>query len=208
MIPPIRIRDNTVKLSGNDYVIKIKGVPIASGTAYPDYYLAMDSGLASGKLQGIETKEPAFGLPATWIPAAERTRAENMGFTVVDAASVVATHLTETVKGHAGDILTRQKVQELLDQVKKQSPALVDEVIPNLLRVGDAQKVLQNLLRERVSIRDIETVLETLGDYAATNQGHRHPHRVRPQLSRPLDHPPVRRKRPYPRRHDRACPRG
>ena len=167
VIPPIRIRDNTVKLGGNEYVIKIKGVPVASGSAYPDYYLAMDSGLAAGKLQGIETKEPAFGLAATWITAAERARAENMGYTVVDAASVVATHLTETVKARAGEILTRQKVQEMLDQVKQSSPALVDELVPNLLRVGDVQKVLQNLLRERVSIRDIETILETLGDYAA-----------------------------------------
>jgi flagellar biosynthesis protein FlhA len=166
VIPPIRIRDNTVKLGGNDYVIKIKGVPIATGTAYPDYYLAMDSGLATGKLTGIETKEPAFGLPATWVTSAERARAENMGYTVVDAASVVATHLTETVKSRAWEILTRQRVQEMLDNVKRASPALVDELVPALLRVADVQKVLQNLLRERVSIRDIETILETLGDFA------------------------------------------
>lgn len=166
IIPPIRIRDNTIRLGGNDYVIKIKGVPVASGVAYPDHYLAMDSGLASGKLQGIATKEPAFGLPATWVTAAERTRAENMGYTVVDAPSVVATHLTETIKARASEILTRQKVQEMLDEVKKTSPALVDEVVPSLLRVGDVQKVLQNLLRERVSIRDMETILEVLGDYA------------------------------------------
>jgi len=166
VIPPIRIRDNTVSLGANDYVIKIKGVPVASGEAYPDHYLAMDSGLATGKLQGIETKEPAFGLPATWVSSAQRTSAENMGYTVVDAASVVATHLTETVKAHAEEILTRQKVQEILDRVKETSPALVDEVVPNLLRVGDVQKVLQNLLRERVPIRDIETILEVLGDYA------------------------------------------
>ena len=166
VIPPIRIRDNTVKLSGNDYVIKIKGVPVASASAYPDHYLAMDNGLASGKLQGIETKEPAFGLAATWITSAERARAENMGYTVVDAASVVATHLTETIKNHAGDILSRQRVQEMLDRVKQTSPALVDEVTPALLKVGDIQKVLQSLLRERVSIRDVETILETLGDYA------------------------------------------
>jgi flagellar biosynthesis protein FlhA len=167
VIPPIRIRDNTVKLAGNDYVIKIKGVPVASASAYPDHYLAMDNGLASGKLQGTETKEPAFGLAATWITSAERTRAENMGYTVVDAASVVATHLTETIKNHAGDILSRQRVQEMLDRVKQASPALVDEVTPALLKVGDIQKVLQSLLRERVSIRDIDTILETLGDYAA-----------------------------------------
>jgi flagellar biosynthesis protein FlhA len=166
VIPPIRIRDNTVKLGGNEYVIKIKGVAVATATAYPDYFLAMDSGLASGRLAGIETKEPAFGLAATWITAAERSRAESMGYTVVDAASVVATHLTETIKAHASEILTRQKVQEMLDLVKKTSPALVDELVPAVLKVGDVQKVLQTLLRERVSIRDIETILETLGDYA------------------------------------------
>jgi flagellar biosynthesis protein FlhA len=166
VIPPIRIRDNTIKLGGNDYIIKVKGVPVAQGQAYPDHYLAMDSGLASGKLQGVETKEPAFGLPATWVTAAERTRAENMGYTVVDAASVVATHLAETVKSRAADVLTRQKVQEMLNEVKQSGPALVDDLVPGLLRVGDVQKVLQNLLRERVSVRDFETILETLGDYA------------------------------------------
>jgi flagellar biosynthesis protein FlhA len=165
VIPPIRIRDNTVKLGGNDYVIKIKGVPVATGTAYPDSYLAMDSGLASGKLQGIETKEPAFGLPATWVTAAERARAENMGYTVVDAASVVTTHLTEVIKSRANEIVTRQKVQEMLDNVKKTNAPLVDELIPNILKVGDIQKVLQNLLKERVPIRDLDTILETLSDY-------------------------------------------
>ena len=167
VIPPIRIRDNTVKLGGNDYVIKIKGVPVAASSAYPEMYLAMDSGLASGKLTGIETKEPAFGLAATWITSAERTRAENMGYTVFDATSVIATHLTETVKSRAWEILTRQRVQEMLDNVKKSSPALVEELVPTVLRVADVQKVMQNLLRERVSIRDIETILETLGDCAA-----------------------------------------
>lgn len=167
VIPPIRIRDNTVSLGANDYVIKIKGVPVASAQAYPEHYLAMDSGVATGKLTGIETKEPAFGLPAVWVTEAERASAENMGYTVVDAASVAATHLTETIKAHADEILTRQKVQELLDRVKETSPALVEELVPNLLRVGDIQKVLQNLLRERVPIRDIETILEALGDCAA-----------------------------------------
>ncbi len=166
VVPPIRIRDNTVNLSANDYMIKIKGVPVASGQAYPDHFLAMDSGLASGKLQGIETREPAFGLAATWVTSAQRPSAENMGYTVVDATSVVATHLTETIKAHADEILTRQRVQEMLDRVKETSPALVEELVPNSLRVGDVQKVLQNLLRERVPIRDIETILEILGDYA------------------------------------------
>ena len=166
VIPPIRIRDNTVSLGANGYVIKIRGVPVASSEAYPDHYLAMDSGLASGKLQGIETTEPAFGLPATWVTAGQRSSAENMGYTVVDAASVVATHLTETIKAHAEEILTRQKVQEIFDRVRETSPALVDEVVGKQLRVGDVQKVLQNLLRERVPIRDIETILEALGDYA------------------------------------------
>lgn len=167
VIPPIRIRDNTVSLGANDYLIKIRGIAVASGQAYPDHFLAMDSGLATGKLQGIETREPAFGLAASWITAAQRTSAENMGYTVVDSASVVVTHLTETIKAHCDEILTRQRVQEILDRVKQTSPALVDELVPNLLRVGDVQKVLQNLLRERVPIRDLETILEALGDSAS-----------------------------------------
>jgi flagellar biosynthesis component FlhA len=166
VIPPIGIRDNTPMLGANDYVIKVKGVKVASGSVYLDHYLAMDAGLATGKLQGMETKEPAFGLPATWISLADRDRAEGSGYTVVDAALVVATHLTETIKTHAGDILTWQRVQDTLDSARRTSPALVKEVTPALLKVGEIRRVLQNLLRERVSIRDIETILETLADHA------------------------------------------
>jgi flagellar biosynthesis protein FlhA len=166
VIPPIRIRDNTVSLGANAYTIKVRGVPVASGEAYAEHFLAMDSGLATGKLQGIKTREPAFGLDATWITASQRSSAENMGYTVVDPASVIATHLTETIKAHCEDILTRQKVQEILDRVKETSPALVEDLVPTLLRVGDVQKVLQNLLHERVPIKDVETILEALGDYA------------------------------------------
>lgn len=130
-------------------------------------FLAMDSGLAAGGLTtGIETKEPAFGLPAWWIPESERQRAEMLNYTVVDASSVLATHLTELIRSHAAELLTREEVNKLIKALKEKAPSVVEEVVPNVLKVGDVQKVLQNLLRERVPIRDLETILETLGDWA------------------------------------------
>ena len=165
LLPPVRIRDN-VQLSGTLYQLKIRGMPVAHGEAHADRLLAMDAGLASQKVQGIETVEPAFGLPAVWIPQNQRERAEMFGYTVVDPSSVLATHLTEIVKRHADELLTREQVKQLIDQLKEQSPALVEEVVPDLLKTGEIQKVLQNLLRERVSIRNLETILEVLGDYA------------------------------------------
>jgi flagellar biosynthesis protein FlhA len=140
---------------------------IGGGTLYPELLMAMDSGLAAGTLQGIAGREPAFGLEAIWIDPALKSRAETMNYTVVDSASVLATHLTELVRKHAHEILSREEVNHLLEQLKTKSPKLVEEVVPNTIKPGELQKVLQNLLRERVPIRDLEAILETLGDWAA-----------------------------------------
>ena len=166
VVPPIRIRDN-MQIDPNAYVIKLRGNPLATGQVYPGQYLAMDSGAASGKLQGMETKEPAFGLPAWWIADSQRSQAEMMNYTVVEASGVLATHITEVVKTNASELVTRDEVAALLKQVKEKSPALVEEVIPTQIKPGELQKVLHNLLRERVPIRDLETILETLGEWAS-----------------------------------------
>jgi flagellar biosynthesis protein FlhA len=165
VLPPVRIRDN-VQLPANDYRIKIRAATVAEGTVYPDMLMAMDSGLASGTLEGLRGKEPAFGLEATWIDAPMKARAETMNYTVVDATSVMATHLTEVVKSHADEMLSRQEVNHLLEQLKSKAPKLVDDTIPSVIKPGDVQKVLQGLLRERVPIRDLETIIETLADWA------------------------------------------
>lgn len=165
VLPPIRMRDN-MQLKPNSYSIKIKGVEVVGGELMPDHYLAMNSGITENGINGIETVEPAFGLPAKWISAALREQAELAGYTVVDPSSVVATHLTEVIKSHAHEIIGRQDVQNLLDHVKKTHPAVVDELVPALLTVGEVQKVLAGLLRERVPIRDLVTILETLADNA------------------------------------------
>ena len=167
IVPPVRIRDN-MRLDPNEYIIHIKGNPVARGQAHVGMFLAMDSGLASGEIvEGIETREPAFGLPAWWIPDSERQRAEMHNYTVVDASSVMATHLTEVIKNHASELLTREEVNKLINKLKEHAPSVVDEVVPSVMKVGDIQKVLQNLLRERVPVRDLETILETLGDWAS-----------------------------------------
>ncbi len=163
IVPPIRIRDN-IQLDANEYVIKIQGSAVARGRAEPDKYLAMDSGMATEPLDGIETKEPAFGLPAVWIREQNREYAEQAGYTVVDPETVVATHLTEIIRSRAHELLTREEVRRLLDNVREYAPNLVQEVVPDLLSVADVQKVLQNLLRERVSIRNLPSILEVLGD--------------------------------------------
>ena len=166
IVPPVRIRDN-MRLEPNEYVIHIKGSAVARGEARVGMYLAMDSGLASGEIvDGIRTREPAFGLPAWWIPESERQRAEMHNYTVVDVSSVMATHLTEVIKNHASELLTREEVNKLIKALKERSPSVVEEVVPAVLKIGDVQKVLQNLLRERVPVRDLETILETLGDWA------------------------------------------
>ena len=165
VVPTIRIRDN-IQIKPNAYIIKLKGVEIAKGELMLDHYLAMNSGTVFEEVPGIETTEPAFGLPALWIPESEREQAELNGYTVVDAVSVLATHLTEVIKSHADEILGRQETQNLVDNLKKSNEALVKEVVPELLTVGEVQKVLQNLLHERISIRDMETIFEVLSDYA------------------------------------------
>ena len=165
VVPTIRIRDN-IQIKPNAYIIKLKGIEIAKGELMLDHYLAMNSGTVFEEVPGIETTEPAFGLPALWIPENEREQAELNGYTVVDAVSVLATHLTEVIKQHADEILGRQETQNLIDNLKKSNQALVDEVVPDLMSVGEIQKVLANLLRERISIRDMATILEVLSDYA------------------------------------------
>jgi flagellar biosynthesis protein FlhA len=168
IVPPIRIRDN-MQLRPNQYVIKIKGVEVAGASVRVDQFLAMNPGTATADLPGESTKEPAFGLPATWIRDRDRERAELSGYTVVDPPSVIATHLTEVLKRHAHEILGRQETQLVLDEVKKNYPALVEDAT-KALSVGEIHKVLGNLLKESVSIRDMVTILEKLTD-SATRYG-------------------------------------
>lgn len=166
VVPPIHIRDN-LQIKPNEYLIMINGVEVARGEVLPRHYLAMNpSGLTKG-FDGIPTKEPCFGLDALWVTEKEKDQAQIEGFTVVDVPSVMATHLTETIRTHAHELLGRQETQVLLDQFGKESPKVIEELIPNLLTLGGLVKILANLLRERVSIRDLRTILETLADYAA-----------------------------------------
>jgi len=165
IVPTIRIRDN-IQLKPNIYVIKLKGIEIARGELMLDHFLAMDSGAAFESVPGVETVEPAFGLPALWIQETYREQAELAGYTVVDPVSVLATHLTEIIKSHAAEILGRQEVQTLVESVKQNNATVVEELTPNLLSIGEIQKILGNLLREKVSIRDLVTIFETVADYA------------------------------------------
>jgi flagellar biosynthesis protein FlhA len=164
VVPPVRIRDNE-SLEPNSYAIKIRGVALATGSLRPDRWLAMDAGSATGTLEGIATREPAFGLNAYWIPEELKSTAEVLGYRVADPGTVLSTHLTETIKKYAHELLTRDEVNHLIKALKEESPAVVEEVVPTILKPGEVQKVLQNLLREGVSIRDLGTILETLGDY-------------------------------------------
>jgi len=165
IVPIIRLRDN-IQLPPNRYQIKIKGVEVAGGEIMLDNYMAMNPGHAEEELDGIPTTEPAFGLPAMWITEGQRERAEMLGYTVVDPPSIIATHLTEIIKKYAHELTGRQEVQVLIDNVRENHPVIVDELIPKLMTVGEVQKVLANLLKEGVSIRDMVTILETLADYA------------------------------------------
>ncbi|NLU51825.1 MAG: flagellar biosynthesis protein FlhA [Clostridiaceae bacterium] len=166
IVPIIRLRDN-IQLAPNQYVIKIKGVEVASGELILDHFMAMNPrGISDEEIKGIPTTEPAFGLPALWIPESMRDRAEMMGFTVVDPPSIVATHMTEILRRHIHELLSRQDVQTLIDNVKTNNPAIVEELVPKIMTLGEIQKVLANLLREGVSIRDMTTILETLADFA------------------------------------------
>lgn len=165
VLPPIRVRDN-LQLKPKEYRINLRGIEISRGEIQIDHYMAMNSGMAFEEIEGIPTTEPVFGLPAVWITEDQKERAELAGYTIFDASSVVATHLTEVIKAHAPEILTRQDVQGLLDNIKQEAPAVVSELVPDLLGVGDIQKVLQNLLKDRVSIRDLLPVLESLATNA------------------------------------------
>jgi flagellar biosynthesis protein FlhA len=166
ILPIVRIRDN-LRLPPTTYRIKIRGQEVASGEILVDHYLAIPGSAADPKLRGIETTEPAFGLPALWIGEAEQGRAELMGYTVVNPLSVLSTHITEIVRGHAPDLLSRQMVKEMLGQLQLKSPASVEGVIPDLLGLGEMQAVLRNLLRERVPIRDLSGILEVLANNAS-----------------------------------------
>ena len=169
VVPIIRLRDN-IQLNPNQYIIKIKGIQISEGEILFDHYMAMNPGYVEEEITGIPTFEPSFHLPAIWITEAQRERAESMGYTVVDPPSIIATHLTEVIKAHLNELLTRQDVQNLINNVKENNATLVDELVPKLLGVGEIQKVLQNLLEESISIRDLVTIFETLADYAPTTR--------------------------------------
>ena len=166
IIPTVRIRDD-LHLRANDYAVKLKGATVAAGAVQPNSIMLIDPGSVIDPItDGIPTKEPAFGVPALWVSRSHRERAEMAGYTVVDPSSVITTHLAEVIKGHAAEIITRQDTQALVEHIKQGNSAVVEELIPNLMTIGEVQKVLQHLLRERISIRDLVTILETLADHA------------------------------------------
>jgi flagellar biosynthesis protein FlhA len=165
LMPKVRIRDN-MRLDQNAYRVKVADNPVAEGMVYPQMLLAIDSGVTSGRIAGIATRDPAFGTPAVWIEPGQRDQAETLGYTVVEPQSVIATHLTEVVRKHADEILNRDSTKHLIDELKKASPAVVDELVPSVLKLAEVQQILQTLLREEVSIRQLGPILETLGDYA------------------------------------------
>lgn len=169
VMPPVRIRDN-MQLPPSEYRLKIRGNVVATNSVEPGKLLAMDSGLTTGPVEGKPTREPAFGLDAWWIDPAQRGRAEARNYTVVDPASVLATHITEVVKTHAEELLTRQEINNLLEGLREKAGKLVDETVPGIVKVGDLQKILQSLLRERVPVRDMETILETVADWGTKTQ--------------------------------------
>ena len=169
VVPIIRLRDN-IQLNPNQYIIKIKGIQVSEGEILFDHYMAMNPGFVEEEITGIPTFEPSFHLPAIWITEGQRERAESMGYTVVDPPSIIATHLTEVIRQYISELLTRQDVQNLINNLKESNPSLVEELVPKLLGLGEIQKVLQNLLKEGISIRDLLTIFETLADYAPTTR--------------------------------------
>lgn len=169
VIPMIRLRD-FIQLDANEYIVKIKGSKVGGGSIMFDHYLAMNPGNVEGEIKGIETVEPAFGLPALWIPDSEREKAEIFGYTVVDPSSIISTHLTEILKKHVHELLGRDEVKSLVDNLRETSPTVVDELIPNIMGIGDIQKVLCNLLREGISVRNLLTIIETLADHAVATK--------------------------------------
>lgn len=169
VVPIIRLRDN-IQLNPNQYVIKIKGIQVSEGEILFDHYMAMNPGYVEEEITGIPTFEPSFHLPAIWITESQRERAESLGYTVVDSPSIIATHLTEVIRQHIAELLTRQDVQNLINNIKDNNSTLIDELVPKLMGIGEIQKVLQNLLEEGISIRDLVTILETLADHAAVTR--------------------------------------
>lgn len=188
IVPIIRLRDN-IQLNPNEYAIKIKGVKVAGGELMPDHFLAMNPGTVEEEVEGIKTTEPAFNLPALWISESQREKAEMLGYTVVDPPSVIATHLTEVIKKFAHDLTGRQEVQTLIENVKRNYPVIVEELVPKLMTIGEIQKVIANLLKESISIRDMVTILETLADYApVTHDTDMLTEYVRQALGRSISH--------------------
>ena len=169
LVSPVHIRDN-LELKPNTYRILLKGVEVGTGEAYVGQFLAINPGRVAGTLNGAVTKDPAFGLPATWIDASQRDQAQAYGYTVVDASTVVATHLNHLILTHAGELLGRQEVQQLLDHLAKEMPKLVEDLVPKVLPLGTLQKILQGLLEEGVHIRDMRTIIETVADHATRTQ--------------------------------------
>ena len=169
VVPIIRLRDN-IQLNPNQYVIKIKGIQVSEGEILFDHYMAMNPGYVEEEITGIPTFEPSFHLPAIWITESQRERAESLGYTVVDPPSIIATHLTEVIRQHIAELLTRQDVQNLINNIKDNNTTLIEELVPKLMGVGEIQKVLQNLLEEGISIRDLVTIFETLADHAAVTR--------------------------------------
>ncbi len=167
VVPSVRLRDNGY-LNPNEYVVKIKGEEVARGEILVDYYLALNPGSLTGEVDGIDTIEPAYGIPSKWITKDKKELAEIYGYTVIDPLSVLVTHLSEVVKSHAHELLSRQDVNQLLNNLKKVNESLVDEVVPSVLSYGNLQKVLGNLLREGIPIKDMETIIETISDYGTT----------------------------------------
>ncbi|MEA3243054.1 MAG: FHIPEP family type III secretion protein, partial [Pseudomonadota bacterium] len=169
LIQPVHIRDN-LELAPNAYRILLMGVPLGEAEIYPDRDLAINPGRVFGTVQGVETRDPAFGLEAVWIQPSERDNAQTLGYTVVDASTVVATHLSELLQGHAHELIGHEEIQQLLDVLAKATPKLVEDLVPNTLSIGVVLKVLQNLLEERIPVRDMRTIAETLAEAGSRSQ--------------------------------------
>ncbi|MHC4515822.1 MAG: FHIPEP family type III secretion protein, partial [Planctomycetota bacterium] len=191
LVPPIRVKDN-IQLQPNDYRIMLNGQMLGTGEVRPGHYLAMDPSGTAGPIQGIETTEPAFGLRATWIAESEKDKAEIQGYTVIDAPSVLVTHLSELLKKHSHELLSRDDVKQLVDNLKTHSPAVVDELLPNQMTLGQVQQVLARLLREQVPIRNLQTILECLSDsIVETKDINALTEKVRARISRTILEPYV-----------------
>jgi flagellar biosynthesis protein FlhA len=207
VVPPIRVKDN-IQLGPNTYRILLMGQEIASGEVHSGQYLAMDPTGSAPAIEGKETVEPAFGLPARWITEGQKEHAEMLGYTVIEAPSVLVTHLTEVLRSVSHELLSREDVQALLENAKKAAPTVVDEVVPGVLSTSQVQRVLADLLKERVSVRNLPLILESLGDAAAETKEHRHlVESVRSRVARAIVEPYLDAQSILPRRHRRAAAR-